>query len=278
MPSSRSEFLGASDFDLPWGDFSSALERLIRRLGVEAHAIALKAHPVWSQYVAKKSGEHILRHYREWASRNGVGWVGPEDATSTNELIRRADIVVVGGSTAGVDAALAGKKVVLLGPAAYEGAAFTYTIKDDDGFGSLDALRRHDPVETCRKALRYLYTTTFRFPYFSDCVVPVNFFAYTFTRPDPNRPGWVPVEGDGEPWLAESASEETWENEAIRQWMSGEVDTGSGLDDLMRINDDAAGSRMAIERRFLFRGIDRLRNLLPRGDRMGASGHGQVRE
>lgn len=43
-----------------------------------------------------------------------------EDVVDTYELIRRSDIIIVFGSTVGIEAAFTGKKVVLLGRASYE--------------------------------------------------------------------------------------------------------------------------------------------------------------
>jgi hypothetical protein len=46
--------------------------------------------------------------------------ISAEDSVDTYELIKQSDIVIVFGSTVGAEAAFAGKKVILLGKAAYE--------------------------------------------------------------------------------------------------------------------------------------------------------------
>lgn len=54
------------------------------------------------------------------ASYKSVEIIAANDVVDTYELIRRSDIIVVFGSTVGIEAAFSGKKVILLGRAAYE--------------------------------------------------------------------------------------------------------------------------------------------------------------
>ncbi|MBS1534936.1 MAG: hypothetical protein JST78_07645 [Bacteroidetes bacterium] len=60
------------------------------------------------------------RFINEKLKQSNIEIIAPEDVVDSYELVHKSDIIIVFTSTVGIEAAFAGKKVVLLGRAAYE--------------------------------------------------------------------------------------------------------------------------------------------------------------
>ncbi|MFN8275119.1 MAG: hypothetical protein U0X58_09605 [Flavobacteriaceae bacterium] len=60
------------------------------------------------------------RFINEKLKHSNIEIIAPEDVVDSYELVQKSDIIIVFTSTVGIEAAFAGKKVVLLGRAAYE--------------------------------------------------------------------------------------------------------------------------------------------------------------
>jgi hypothetical protein len=76
----------------------------------------LRVHPNLKG-IDNSQNKYLREKIAKWSS---VEIIPAEDSVDTYALINKSDIVVVFGSTVGAEAAFAGKKVVLLGRAAYE--------------------------------------------------------------------------------------------------------------------------------------------------------------
>jgi hypothetical protein len=94
-------------------------------------------------------------------SRKRVVVLAPQHSVNTYDLIDRSDCVVVYGSTAGVEAAAVGKRVVLADDQWYAQTRFVRTVRDARGYpADLDAMigdSHFDPVDTSRLALRFIW-------------------------------------------------------------------------------------------------------------------------
>ncbi len=254
LPSSNCEFIGNSEWETEWGHFTNALDEFLLRSNFQNSEIAIKIHPVWDQYIGQKDGKHIISLYTEWAINNNVQIINTYHPVSTTDLIREAEYIVVGGSSAGIDAALLGKKVILLGHAHYEGAGFFCHIQNNKDWDKLKEIRLTNPEEIKTIAKRYLYSSTFRYNQLSDKVIPLNYFDYIFKKDDLSCIYSMLKTSEITPWKIDLS------NFAI----------GNEIERLGKIvfetnNED---SQILIRRRFLFRFIDYARKLFPRGDQI----------
>jgi hypothetical protein len=93
--------------------------------GILAIADSLKAFPNIKLYMRvhpnlKGIDNTQNRFINERIKASNIEVIAPEDSVDSYELVDKSDIIIVFTSTVGVEAAFAGKKVVLLGRAAYE--------------------------------------------------------------------------------------------------------------------------------------------------------------
>jgi hypothetical protein len=107
-------------------DQASLVEQVADALP-QGHDVVLKEHPM-------SLGRNSIRLLRRLRQRPNVRLVGPY--TSTHELIRRSEAVVVIGSTVGLEALLYDKPVLTLGDPYYAGFGVTL---DVDSFAELRA-------------------------------------------------------------------------------------------------------------------------------------------
>ena len=59
-----------------------------------------------------------INFYKDWCDERGYLYVPPQDDTSTVELMKESDCVILNGSSAGLEAGFLGIPVVLISPAA----------------------------------------------------------------------------------------------------------------------------------------------------------------
>ena len=252
LPSSGCEFYGNKEWESPWGHFTNALDTFLDKLqGYTVDDIAIKMHPVWEQNIGSKGGEHITDYYREWSIKNGVRIIEASDPIPTNTLISNAELVVVGGSSAGVDAALLGKKVLLLGRSHYEGAGFVCQIRSDSEWGKLDSLDFDDTDKIISRAKKYLLTVTFRHPRFSDKVVPLSYFKYSFKDDSADCIYEMARTGELSPWNVDFSNFD----------VDSELTKNGNL-----INIPSNAKFISVKRRVMYRWVDSIRGLFPRGD------------
>jgi hypothetical protein len=128
LPSSRNEFEGHPDWYCAWGDYTTAIDQLLDHLGISGSQCVLRCHPNWAEKIGQFTGWRSEQHYSDWCLRRGIHVIPSSSRDSTYDLIGAADTVVVNGSSTGAEAALRGKRVILVGHATYQQAGFCSSI------------------------------------------------------------------------------------------------------------------------------------------------------
>ena len=172
LPSSRCEFAYHDDYDCGWQDMTTAIDDILTSLGVNHSSSILRCHPNWAEYIGRKTGTLSEQYYIDWAKDKGVYFIPSQEKADTYSLMAEADIIIVNGSSCGFEAALLGKKVICIGAAFYREAGFVYLLKEQRDLEKLRLLESHDPIETVRRALRYIYTDAYRIAQYTDFVRP----------------------------------------------------------------------------------------------------------
>src|SRR5690606_6754544 len=97
-------------------------------LGVQEIKLYLRVHPNLKG-LQNSQTEFINKKIR---TLNSVEIIDADDIVDSYALIRASDIIIVFGSTVGIEAAFMGKKVILLGRAAYEKLNCCYIPKNHE--------------------------------------------------------------------------------------------------------------------------------------------------
>jgi hypothetical protein len=262
LPSSKNEFEGHPDYRCQWPDHTVGMEILLRRLRMDPKWCVLRCHPNWAEPIGLHTGWRSERHYSDWGRNLGMTIIPGSEKASTYDLIEQADLVIVNASSTGVEAGLRGKPVVGIGHAAYEDAGFSVHIPDDDAWGRLDDLSRHDARQRTRRALRYIYTYGRRFTQFADFVRAETTIRYRYLRgAQASRVERICRNRRLEPDDPAAAADEAEETAIVQRVERG--DWGSlGEFQWQALRSD----RMRVRRRLGLRWIDRARNVLRRGD------------
>ena len=262
VPSSRNEFMGHPDYTCDWQDNTQALETLMASLGIHPDQCVLRCHPNWAEPIGVNTGARIEMHYRQWGARSGVLCIASRDKASTNDLINQANLVVVNGSSCGYEAGICGKKVVCLGPSAYQQAGFAIHIRRDEEWLRLQALEQHDPETTVRRSLRYIYLRAHRLPQYVDYVRAQSTTKFHYYKgADPNRLIRMLETGvvdPDDPVVADTTAgeDEVLESVLKQDWA-----------ELYQLEEKPLSlPELKIGRRRAFRWIDPLRGMFPKGD------------
>lgn len=178
LPSSRNEIWGHPDWASAWSEPTAGFDAVLDKLGVSMGQVVVRCHPNWSERIGKANGDKIDNYYNQWAKRRGILTISRDDKANTLNLIKQADIILLGNGSAAFEAGVLRKTIVATGPSPYLRAGFTLNVHDKE---SLDAMpdasglltkNSGEKRETARQALRYIYTMTHRIPQYVDAVVP----------------------------------------------------------------------------------------------------------
>jgi hypothetical protein len=269
LPGSRSESWGHPDCAELWSERTAAFEELMVHFGLTPDDLLLRCHPVWAETVAGRSGELSEKYYMHWAARTGVRLIPSAGRESTADLIRAADAIVVTGGSAALEAGILGKQVIGIAPSIYQQSGFQSNAYDAERLSEVRLLVDGSPAEQSAEArrirrltLRFCFNMAYRVSQFVPFVEAVTTTQYAYyDGADPQRFIRLLQTGELEPDDATCAENEAGEDEVLAMIEAGQWEAlfpGTG----------AATARPAIDngRRGLFRAVDRVRELLPRGD------------
>lgn len=269
VPGSRNEVWGHPDWHSQWPEHIVAFDALMDHLGLAPADVVLRCHPNWGERIGSADGSKAERHYTEWAARRGIHCIASTDPTSTLGLIELSDAIVVCGGSAALEAGVLGKQVIAVAPSVYQQAGFQ---SDADSAGALRRLQLHAALDDtararhaahiARQTLRFAHTMVYRVPQYVDQVRCITTTRYEYREgadlarlPDLLRTGVL--KADDPTSAGDSAGEdEVLALIAARDWQT--------------LLESAPGPlpapRRTVQRRWLLRPIDRLREALPRGD------------
>jgi hypothetical protein len=263
LPSSRYEFDGHPDGENGWSSPTAAFESVLAELGASPGTCILRCHPSWGEKVGQADGQFSEIMYSSWARQQGVHCIASGERTSTQDLIRQADAIVVNGGSAGFEAGLLGKPVIGLSPAHYNQGGFQLRFYAPSERGNLAALGTQDPSAIARLTLRCAHTLNFRFYQYVNEVrsLTTTRYLYDMTAPsakfvDALQSGHILAD---DPTTADDASGEDRVLDLIR---SERWDTLWAY----RGNEAQANALRPLKRRLWLRPIETIRDGQPRGD------------
>lgn len=262
LPSSRNEFAGQPEWRSGWGDNTDALDDFFGAFAIRPEQVVVRCHPNWAEKIGQSIGTPSSDLYRAWTARRGIHCIASDQRASTYDLIQQADLVVMNGGSAAVEAGVCGKQIVCLGPVNYESAGSVRVFRDRDALLRPDAQTPLDPDMVIRKTLRFLYLSARRFPQFVDQVRAISTTRYEyFEGASAERIVAMLKTGRLEPDDASYASDTAGEDTVVdalrrKEW--------ARLADYVPARPNLA--RLAIERRAGLRWVDGLREKFPKGD------------
>jgi hypothetical protein len=268
-PGSRNEVWSHPDWASAWPERTAAFDAVIDQLNLSSKDVVLRCHPNWGEKIGSRGGELAESYYSKWARHRGIFTIGSRDSISTLGLIEQADAIVVCGGSAALEAAVIGKQVIAVSPSAYQSAGFESTVCTPDQLKSLtllvdadDQSRRRKAMQVSRQALRFCYTMAYRvaqYVKYVRCISPTEYRyidgANSQRLIDLIRTGRL-LADDASASVNDSAEDEVLEIIKSRAW-----------DRLMMEGAVSAGMYgRSHPRRWMYRGVNRIRAAFPRGD------------
>lgn len=187
VPGSLNELYGHPDWKSIWPTPTAAYDALIDHLGVDPTNIVLRCHPNWSERIGLADGSKSETFFSQWAREKGVHLIGSSEIASTQSLMDQADAIVVGGSSAGLEGGVLGKRVIAISPSIYQRAGFQTTIYSRDDLERVDHtildVSADDSREIARRALRFAHTMIYRVSQFVENVRCVTTTKYRYSEP-----------------------------------------------------------------------------------------------
>lgn len=264
LPGSRNESEGHPHWQCAWGEYTTAFDHLLDHTRIRGEDCVLRCHPNWGEKIGSFTGWRSEQYYTEWGERRGVHVVPSSSRDSTYDLIAAADVVVVNGSSTGVEAALRGKRVILVGHATYQRAGFCASLGTPAELQSFSLQTEQSPQEISQRALRFMYLTASRFPQFVRFVrATSNTRCEYYEGADASRviemlrTGEVTADDDS------VAATDVDERQIAQLLLAGDWEALSAPADGPA---HAPTSALEVQRRFGLRWVDNVRDKLPRGD------------
>lgn len=185
IPGSLNEIWGHPDWESDWKHPLDAYDALIDHFSLEPADLVLRCHPNWSEKIGKADGRMPENYYTAWAKGRGILVIPSADSTSTLGLIEQADVVVVAGGTAAIDAGILGKQVIAVGASSYQEAGICDVARNLKELKALslrvlggNACLEANANRVKKRTLRFLYTIANRIPLYVDhvkCVSPTRY-------------------------------------------------------------------------------------------------------
>jgi hypothetical protein len=269
VPGSRNEVWGHPDWDSQWGHYTDAIDSISKKFKLQPDDLLLRCHPNWAEKIGLTDGSRCEQHYVAWAKKRGIQFIPSSSSDSTLNLIEQADAIIVCGGSAALEAGLLGKQVIATIPSIYDQSGFQSNAKSSEDIDilslnvDLPSQKAQKIAESiARQTLRFLYTMVYRVPQFVDYVRCIDTTNYEYFRGasakkivDTLISGRLSAD-DG--LYAENLIGEDEVLEFIRLKKWGE---------LIFLNAKIPDSqKQSVQRRWIYRWVDGLRNLLPRGD------------
>ena len=264
LPSSWNEFAMHPEWKTEWQDPLDGLDAFFDTYQVSANQIVLRCHPNWAENIGRIGGKKISKHYQDWAKKRGIYCIASDQKVDTYDLIQEADTVVLNGGSSAIEAAACGKTVFNLGHMTYEAATFCHTMTSYSDFNNailnsklLTVKNRH------RSNLRYIYTHAARYPQFTNYVRAISTTHYKYYDGlDHNRLFNIIKSGRLEADDSTFSNTDEHENSLIDKLMGRDWKSL-----VLHPEQDTFSELLPIQRRASMRWVDRVRMLMPLGDR-----------
>jgi hypothetical protein len=262
LPSSFNEYDGHPEWKMKWNDQFGAFNNVIKDLGLPVNSFIMRGHPGWSQSIGATDGSKIESHYLTWANSSGVHYIPGSSNISTQGLINQADIVILNGGSAAIEAGLLGKKVISLVETTYKYAGFVINYLSSEDKSNLLQLDNNDPATIIRLTLRFLYSWGFRVMQYTREVNALNAINYKYYGVlDAKKVIKILLDGELMPDDSAYAENQEEENEVVKLVKNSEWE---------KIDNHPVELNKEIETKFqrktAFRFIDSLRSIRPPGD------------
>jgi hypothetical protein len=269
LPSSLNEIWSDPNWESAWPDPTQAYDAIIDKLKLAPADLVLRCHPNWGERIGKNDGRLPERHYTDWANARGVHVIASRDRASTMDLIAQCDAIVVAGGSAALEAAAMGKQVIATAPSIYSEAGFRTDVSDPSKIGSL-ALQVDLPREEQRDAqrrlrrlgLRFCYTMSRRLPQYAQHVRAITSSQYRYPAgADPQR--FIDILRTGKLHADDESFAATAQEEDA---VIGAMEAGAWAE-LVAVPAADAQPAQRVQRRWLLRPVDFIRDKMPVGDR-----------
>lgn len=265
VPGSLNELYGHPDWQSIWPTPTAAYDALIDHLDVDPANIVLRCHPNWGERIGLADGSKSETFFSQWARARGVHLIGSSEIASTQSLMEQADAIVVGGSSAGLEGGVLGKRVLAMSPSIYQRAGFQTTVYSRDDLERLNRnildVNAEDSREIARRALRFAHTMIYRVSQFVDNVRCVTTTKYRYSEPaDFGRFIRLLQGGRVEADDSRHAATEQYEDIILDRF---ELRDWNALLADMRPPEFPTGK---VERRPMFRAVDVFRDRMAKGD------------
>lgn len=262
LPSSRNESAGHAELELDWQDNTQALDDFLQNFSIDNTQVVVRFHPNWAEMIGAADGKRAIELYTNWCKNRRIFFIGADEKANTQYLIEQADIIVVNGGSAAVEAGILGKKIISLAPAGYNDADFVESFLNKESMRQKKELSSYNPKDVIRKTLRFLYVSARRHPQFVNYIRAITTTRYRyFQGADVNR---MISMFQNKTLLADDnsyASSQEEENKVIsliqnKKW-----------DEFKNFHEQEKNLQpLKLKRRISYFWVDMLREFFPRGD------------
>ena len=225
--------------------------------------MVLRGHPNWAEKIGIASGESIEKFYKDWCDKNGITMLGSASKQNTSDLIKLCDHLILNGSSAAYEAGILGKRITCLGNCHYSTAGIAEVYLDEAQLHDFDPEKPGiDSDEVIRKTLRFVYSFAYRYALFQNSIKANSTTNYSYSS-DFDIRRLEKMMKSGEIIFEDELSldDSSQEDQVISLIKSG--DWASFLE----LPVPEIKNQLKVGRKGIFRYIESVRNLLPRGDR-----------